>query len=140
MAIVIRTESESIVTWEHVKLTAVLEFAVSEFDPSGLAQLSEAAQDLILEEANREVLYVRWLGRAFDGRRYYAAHKAMLTVTAAPGKGSHSGESIGSISVSDTLAVNNPSSKDGMEETHFGRQWFELRKTVFSQQDKIHVG
>ena len=134
-----RTEEQSVVTWEHVKLTAVLEQAVSEFDPSGLANIPKASQDLILDEANREVLFFRWNQRTFDGRRYYATHKAMLAVTAAPGKGSHSGESIGSISVSDTLAVNNPTALEGMLETHFGRQWFELQKKVFSQQNRFFV-
>lgn len=134
-----RTETESIVTWEHVKLTAILEVAVSKFDPAGLVNIPPAAQELILEEANREVKFFRWAGRTFDGRRYYATHKAMLTVTAAPGKGSHSGESIGSISVSDTLAVNNPTALEGMLETHFGRQWFGLQEKVFSQQDRFFV-
>ena len=134
-----RTEEQSIVTWEDVKNTAIFEMVVSKFDPGGLANIPEASQDLILEEANREVKFFRWKGRTFDGRRYYATHKAMLAVTAAPGKGSHSGESIGSISVADTLAVNNPSAKEGMLETHFGRQWFELQKKVFSQQNRFFV-
>ncbi len=135
-----RTEAESIVTWEDIKLTAFLEHAVSEFNPAGLANIPIAAQDLILEEANREILYLRWAGRTFDGRRYYATHKAMLTVTGAAGKGSHSGESIGSISVSDTMAVNNPDAMNGMLETHFGRQWYELQKKVKRSMDLAHVG
>lgn len=134
-----RTEAQSIVVWKDVEITAVLEIAVSEFDPAGLANIPEASQAVILEEANEEVLFFRWGKRTYDGRRYYATHKAMLAVTAAPGKGSHSGESIGSISVSDTLAVNNPSALEGMLETHFGRQWFELRKKALSQFDRFYV-
>ena len=57
-----RTELQSVVTWEHVRQTAVLEMAVSKFDPSGLANIPQASQDLILEEANREVIFFRWQG------------------------------------------------------------------------------
>ncbi len=64
----------------------------------------------------------------------------MLAVTAAPGKGSHSGESIGTISVADTLAVNNPSALEGYLETHFGRQWFNLEQKTKSQFDRFYVG
>jgi hypothetical protein len=136
----IRTELQSEVLWEHIEQTAVFEWVVSKFDPSGLANIPPASQVLILEEANREVKYFRWQGRTFDGRRYYATHKAMLAVTAGPGKGSHSGESIGSISVADTLAVNNPSALEGYLETHFGRQFFNLEQKTISQFDKVYVG
>jgi hypothetical protein len=135
-----RTEAESIIVWDDIINTAVLEAAVSKFNPAGLSNVSEASQELILEEANREVLYFRWQARTFDGRRYYATHKAMLAVTGAAGKGSHSGESIGSISVSDTMAVNNPDAKDGQLETHFGRQYHELRKKAYSQLTRAYVG
>ncbi len=136
-----RTEAESVIVWEDVKLTAYLEHEVSKFNPAGLANISEAAQAYILEEANDEVIYLRWgPKRTFHGRRYYAAHKAMLAVTGAAGKGSHSGESIGSISVSDTMAVNNPDAMNGMLETHFGRQWYELQKKVKRSMDIAHVG
>jgi len=134
-----KTEEQSIITWQDVEATAVLEFAESEFDPAGLANIPTFSQELILDEANRVVKFFRWSENTYDGRRYYAAHKAMLAVTEAPGKGSHSGESIGSISVSDTLAVNNPDAMNGMLETHFGRQYHELEKIVNSQRERFFV-
>lgn len=135
-----KTEAESIVTWKDVEATAVLEFAASEFDPSGISNIPPVAQEIILDEANEDILFFRFGRFTYNARRYWATHKAMLAVTEAPGKGSHSGESIGSISVSDTLAVNNPTAEQGVLETHFGRQYWDQMKKADSQRARVHVG
>ncbi len=124
---------DGVIAWADVENTAVLEYGESKFDPLGFANLTDAQKQLILDEAEEVILFSRWRTLAFDGRRYYAAHKGMLAVTAAAGQGTLGNESVGSVSVSNTMAVNNPGADQGILETHFGRQYDQLRNIAMQR-------
>lgn len=131
------TEAESQITWEDVLNTAILEASESELDPTGLNNFTDRQKEMIINEANRVVLFARWQDLTFDGRRYYATHKAMLAITIAAGQGTTSSENIGSVSVGMTMAVNNPTAEQGQLETHFGRQYYELKKIVMRRIQRV---
>lgn len=133
------SRADGIITWVDVENTAVLEYGESQFDPIGFANLTDAQKQLILDEAFDIVIFSRWNTLCFDGRRYYCAHKGMLAVTAAAGQGTTGSENIGSVSVSSTLAVNNPTAEQGFLETHFGRQYYNLRQTIIRRNQRGRV-
>lgn len=124
------SRANGIITWTEVENTAVLEFGESQFDPIGFANLTDAQKQLILDESFDVVIFEKWKTLCFDGRRYYCAHKAVLAVTPPAGQGTLAGENIGAVSTSNTMAVNNPSAEQGILETHFGRQYNQLRQTI----------
>jgi hypothetical protein len=126
-------QNDGVIFWDDVLATAVLEAYESKLDPVGLENIPEKVRELILNESNLVVKFEIWGDYCFDGRRYYAAHKAALAVTPSAGQGTIGSESVGSVSVSSTLAVNNPSPQEGILETHFGRQYYQLQRIVVSQ-------
>lgn len=138
------TEAESQITWEDVMDTAVIAFRDAgitgdEFSPTELDNLTDRQKQLILNETNRVVLYSRWKDLTFDGRRYYSAHKAILLYTPSAGQGTTSNESVGSVSVSMTMPVNNPSAEQGILETHLGRQYDQLLRRVTNRIQKVRI-
>jgi S-adenosylmethionine hydrolase len=135
--------ADGVITWQDVLDTAILEADQESpsFDPYSLQNFTENQQLMILDLASKKVLIARWTDLTFHGRRYYATHKAMLAITPAAGEGTTGSESIGGVSVSKTLAVNNPSAEQGILETHFGRQYWELfTENIMTRQRKVFVG
>jgi len=115
------------ITWEDVKNTAV---DIRE-DLDGFTQ---PEQDLIINLVNTQLTTAKYDSKTFDCRRFLAAHLAALALTPPAGEGTRAGESIGSVSTSVTLAVNNPTAKEGLLETQYGRQfwtWMQSRYTAF---------
>lgn len=111
-------------TWEDVLNTAI--------DlKDELEELSSAQQTFIIDEAVEWVPETKFLSDTFTARRFYAAHSAVLAIGPAAGEGTVSGESIGGVSRSVTLAVNNPAARDRILSTVFGEKYFHYEKKHF---------
>ena len=131
------------ITWQDVLDTAILEAdqeGVS-FDPYSIQNFTENQKTMILDLTSKKVLFVRWTDLTYHGRRYYAAHKAVMSITASAGEGTISGEGIGSVSINKNQSTLNPSAEQGILETHFGRQYWELLvENVELRQTRFFVG
>ena len=133
--------SDGVITWDDVLLVAEEERASSETDPSGFANISDRQKDFFIALANNVISFERYEELTYFARCYYVAHRAILSVTQAAGQGTVSSESIGGVSVSNTMPVNNPSADQGILETHFGRQYYDLKQIVKSRlKNRIFVG
>jgi len=131
------------IVWQDVLDTAILEADQESlsFDPYSLQNFNDNQKTMILHLAEQKCFFVRWGILTFHGRRFYAAHKAALAITPASGEGTTGSESVGNISISKTMPVNNPSAEQGILETHFGRQYYELlTENVNKRQRKFFVG
>jgi hypothetical protein len=112
------------ITWEDVENTAR---AIKD----DLGEFNAAEQKLILDMAHRRVSEAKFLEETFDGRRYYAAHMAAMADNEPAGEGTRSSESIGSVSTGVTLAVNNPTAKENLLSTVYGREFHLIRESVY---------
>jgi hypothetical protein len=109
------------ITWEHVLATAKAE-------SDRLEQFSQFERELVIDHVNLMVSDNDYQSEAYalEVRRYLAAHIAVLAVTRAAGEGSLGSESIGGVSRSLTMAVNNPTAQENTLSTQYGRMYWEL--------------
>lgn len=106
----------------------VLNVAVKE--DKKLETLTQQQRDFCLTFASK-IVHVEQYGDLTDeAQTYLAGHYAMKMVTRSAGEGSISSESLGEISRTVTMEVNNPTAKEGLLTTIYGRQFYEIRDTM----------
>lgn len=110
------------ITWEDVLNTALGEReSIEPFTPP--------QQELILNEAAARVPEVRFGARTYDARRYLAAHIAVMMTQISAGQGTEASVSVGGVSASHTMPVNNPTAEQNLLSTVYGRQYYEIRRS-----------
>jgi len=118
------------ITWDDVKKVSIeMKEELDEF--------TAPEQNFILDTATRWVPETRYLTDTFVARVYYAAHLATINLGPAAGEGTKNNVGIDSFSSSVTLAVNNPTAKQGLLATVFGRQFYMIQQAHF---DGFYVG
>jgi hypothetical protein len=110
------------ITWEDVLNTALGE-------RDSMEGFTPPQQELILSEATARVPSVRFGAMTFHARRYLAAHMAAMMTQVSAGQGTIASTSIGGISTSSTMPVNNPTAEQNLLSTVYGRQYYEIRKS-----------
>jgi hypothetical protein len=118
------------ITWEDVLNTALGE-------RPNLEPFTPPQQELVLNEATARVTTTRYGTRTFDARRYLAAHIACMMTQVSAGEGTEGSSSIGGVSVSHTMPVNNPTALQNILSTVYGRQFEEIRR---SRIEAFYVG
>lgn len=88
------------------------------------------AQETIFAMVDKLVGEDKWGDLYKYGFLYLSAHYFALAVDKAAGSGTLSSESLGEISQSFTMPVNNPTAKEGLYATQYGRTYAELRDTA----------
>lgn len=111
------------ISWDNVLDTAIDQRAL-------LETFTVSQQNLILNQVALQVPESQFYAYTFDARRYLAAHLATMAIGPAAGEGTASNQTLGDVSVGVTLAVNNPSAKQNLLATVYGREYFEIFKQV----------
>jgi hypothetical protein len=108
-----------LITWEDVVATMKGEPLIETFD--------QHSQDLVFEDVELSVNVTAFpsVEAARISQRYYAAHVAALMIQVSAGQGTVSGESIGELSASYTMPVNNPMADDNIRSTWYGRHYID---------------
>jgi hypothetical protein len=133
--------ADGLIVWDDVLRVAKYEAQDSGIDPNVISNFPESDREWFIQEAYNFVSAVRHgFVYAYYMRVYYTAHKAVLSLTPAAGKGTTGSESIGGVSVTNTLAVNNPTAEQGVLETHFGRQYHTWREKSKKTFNKFYTG
>jgi len=112
------------ITWEDVMNTALEE-------KDGIKEFTASQVKLVINEASRRVKEVRFGADTFDARRYLAAHIAMMMIQISAGLGTEGSISIGGVSTSHTMPVNNPTAEQNILSTIYGRQYYELSRSKY---------
>ena len=111
-------------TWESVKAVAIdMKDELADFTP--------AEQNVILNHATDWVPEVRYGTKTLIARSYYAAHLATINYGPGAGEGTQNSIGIDSFVSSVTLAVNNPTAKQGLLATVYGRQFYMIQQSQF---------
>ena len=117
------TEAESVITWQDVIDTALTE-------AEELEEYSVSLQKRIIDNATREVPFSKYGDWTKEMRSLLAAHHAVRRKTMPAGEGTLSSSSIGGVSSSNTMAVNNPTAKESLFETIYGRDYYQYKKNL----------
>ena len=117
------TEEESYITWEDVKHTAMEEAESLEEYPVGL-------QKRIIYMATLKTPYAKYKSFSHEMRCLLAAHMAVKRKIQPAGEGTISSSSIGSVSVTNTMEVNNPTARESLLSTSYGREYYEYKKNL----------
>ncbi len=112
------------ITWEDVLMTARKER--KNFEP-----YSPSEQAMVIEEATARVPETNYGTMTKIARRLLAAHLASMMDQVSAGQGTNATESIGSVSGSTTMPVNNPQATQNLLSTVYGRQFYEIRRTKY---------
>jgi predicted Fe-S protein YdhL (DUF1289 family) len=112
------------ITWEDVLMTA-------RFERANWEGYSPSEQAMVLEEATARVPETVYGTMTKIARRYFAAHLASMMDQVSAGQGTNATESIGSVSGSTTMPVNNPQATENLLSTIYGRQFYEVRRAKY---------
>lgn len=102
-----------------------------------LADFTTAEQSVVIDHATNWVPEVRYGTDTLIARQYFAAHLATINYGPPAGEGTQNNIGIDSFSSSVTLAVNNPTAKQGLLATVYGRHFYMIQQAHF---DGFYVG
>lgn len=97
---------------------------------SKFENISVRTQETVFTMVDKLVGEDKWGDLYKEGFLYLSAHLYALAVDKAAGSGTLSSESLGEMSQSFTMPVNNPQAKEGLYSTQYGRWYAELRDTA----------
>ena len=107
----------------------VMDTALDESE--GLNNFTPSQRKLVIDMATRKVPQANYREDTFDARRFLAAHIAVMMLQPSAGEGTEASSNIGSVSVSHTMPVNNPTAKQNILSTIYGRQYVDLRNANY---------
>jgi hypothetical protein len=112
------------ISWEDVLMTARKE-------RENFEVYSSAEQSMVIEEVEARVSENNFGTMTKVARRLLGAHIAAMMDQVSAGRGTDSSESVGSVSGTATMLVNNPTAEQNLLSTVYGRQFYEIRKSKF---------
>jgi hypothetical protein len=116
------------VTFEEV--LDVMNGELSKFE-----NITVRAQETIFTMVDKLVGEDYWGDLYKEGFLYLSAHYFALSVDRVAGSGTLSSESLGEISQGFTMPVNNPTAREGLYSTQYGRTYAEIRDTAIPSID-----